>query len=78
MLHLNLHWWNVSLSSRLDRRKFFRCVVMGLNTKEEMELIDTVPGRVRNDMNHMPQDLLEEFRILTDELLRALGSIDRQ
>ena len=51
---------------------------MGLNTKEEMELIDTVPGRVRNDMNHMPQDLLEEFRILTDELLRALGSIDRQ
>lgn len=75
MLHLSLHWWNVSLSSRLERRKFFRCVVMGLNTKEEMELI---PGRVRNDMNHMPQDLLEEFGILTDELLRALGSIDRR
>lgn len=75
MLHLSLHRWNASLSSRLERRKFFRCVVMGLNTKEEMELI---PGRVRNDMNHMPQDLLEEFGILTDELLRALGSIDRR
>lgn len=51
---------------------------MGLNTTGTMETIDVIPGWIRNDMNHMPQDLLEEFRILMDELLRALGNIDRR
>lgn len=60
------------------KKKAFQCVVMGLKTTGAMETIDVIPGWIRNDMNHMPQDLLEEFRILMDELLRALGNIDRR
>lgn len=60
------------------KKKAFQRVVMGLNTTGAMETIDVIPGWIRSDMNHMPQDLLEEFRILMDELLRALGNIDRR
>lgn len=38
-----------------------------LNTTGEIETVDIIPGWITNDLNHMPQDLLEEFRILTND-----------
>lgn len=61
-----------------SKEESFSMCCMGLSTTGAMETIDVIPGWIRNDMNHMPQDLLEEFRILMDELLRALGNIDRR
>lgn len=43
-----------------------------------MEMIGILPGWVRNDTNHPPQGLMEEFRISADERLRALGNKDTE
>lgn len=59
------------------KEESFQVCCYGPNT-EGMGMIDVIPGWIRNDMNHKPQDLLGESRILTDELVRALGNIDRR